>query len=124
VSLAPRLREGTYVFAVLPPGVSPTGAVAMMAEDEGVTVVVPAAVADERGLAGEFPSAWITLDAPTLLSGTGLMARVSTALADAGIACNPVAGFHHDHLFVPQDRAAEAVAILRDVELPDGIVRE
>jgi len=37
---------------------------------------------------------------------------VSAALAASSIGCNVVAGAHHDHLFVPFDRAAEALAIL------------
>ena len=32
--------------------------------------------------------------------------------ANAGIACNVVAAVRHDHLFVPADRGAEAVAVL------------
>jgi hypothetical protein len=47
------------------------------------------------------------------LPAGGLAAAVSGALAAAGIACNVVAAVHHDHLFVPQDRAAEAMEILR-----------
>lgn len=43
----------------------------------------------------------------------GLTAAVSRALADAGLSCNVVAGFHHDHLFVPYEDAEHAVEILR-----------
>lgn len=42
----------------------------------------------------------------------GLTAAVATALADDGIACNVVAGYHHDHLFVPAARAADAMESL------------
>jgi hypothetical protein len=37
---------------------------------------------------------------------------VAGQLARAGLSCNVVAGYHHDHLFVPYDRAAEAVQVL------------
>jgi uncharacterized protein len=37
---------------------------------------------------------------------------VTSALADLGIACNVLVGYHHDHLLVPFDRAEEAVAAL------------
>ncbi|HEY2126699.1 MAG TPA: hypothetical protein VGH77_05895, partial [Streptosporangiaceae bacterium] len=33
-------------------------------------------------------------------------------LARAGLSCNVIAGYHHDHLFVPHDRSAEAVTVL------------
>jgi hypothetical protein len=42
---------------------------------------------------------------------------VSGALAGAGIACNVVAGYHHDHLFVPWERREEALAILQRLAL-------
>jgi len=47
------------------------------------------------------------------LEGVGLTAAVTSALADMGIACNVVAGFHHDHLFVPWQRREEALDALR-----------
>jgi len=40
------------------------------------------------------------------------LARVTTALAQGGMGVNPVSGFYHDHLFVPEDRAEDAMAIL------------
>jgi hypothetical protein len=49
------------------------------------------------------------------LDAVGLTAAVSTALADAGLSCNVIAGYHHDHLLVPADRVAEALAVLSDL---------
>jgi hypothetical protein len=49
------------------------------------------------------------------LGGVGLTAAVAAALARQGIACNVVAGFHHDHLFVPWQRAEDALEALRDI---------
>jgi hypothetical protein len=49
------------------------------------------------------------------LDGVGLTAAVASALADAGIPCNMVAAFHHDHAFVPLDDAPRALAILQDL---------
>ena len=59
------------------------------------------------------PFARITLTVHSALEGVGLTAAVAGALAQAGIACNVVAGYHHDHLFVPWDRREEALAILQ-----------
>jgi hypothetical protein len=42
-----------------------------------------------------------------------LTAAVAGALAERGIACNVVAGFHHDHLFVPWGRRDEALVLLQ-----------
>ena len=78
----------------------------MIREDEGVTAIL----AGER--AGT-PFARITLTVHSALEGVGLTAAVSGALATVGIACNSVAGYHHDHLFVPWERRDEALAGLQ-----------
>ena len=77
-------------------------------EAEGVSAIVPAELAQ-----GEPAFARIVLTVNSDLEGIGLTAAVATALADAGIACNVVAALHHDHLFVPADRADEALAVLQ-----------
>lgn len=50
------------------------------------------------------------------LAAIGLTAAVATALAGAALPCNAVAGHHHDHLFVPSDRADDALRILRELQ--------
>ena len=37
---------------------------------------------------------------------------MAAALAAEGISCNVVAALNHDHLFVPVDRADDAIAVL------------
>ncbi len=54
----------------------------------------------------------ITLDVNSSLEGVGLTAAVSAALADRGIACNVVAAYHHDHIFVPEKDAETALDVL------------
>ena len=46
------------------------------------------------------------------LDAVGLTAAFATALAAAGISCNVLAGYHHDHVLVDTDRASEAVSVL------------
>ncbi|CCA53561.1 hypothetical protein SVEN_0274 [Streptomyces venezuelae ATCC 10712] len=57
-------------------------------------------------------AARITLRVHSALDAVGLTAAVAGALAEAGLSCNVVAGFHHDHLFVEHARAQEALAVL------------
>jgi uncharacterized protein len=45
----------------------------------------------------------------------GLTAAFATALANAGISCNVVAAYYHDHLFVPVQDAEKAMAVLRSL---------
>lgn len=54
----------------------------------------------------------ITLTVHSSLAAIGLTAAVSQALAAGGIPANIIAAFHHDHIFVPWDRRAEALAVL------------
>ncbi len=90
---------------------------AVIREEEGVTFVVPSEV--EGGDADHF--ARITLRVNSSLDGVGLTAAVATGLATEDIACNAIAAFHHDHLFVPWDRREDAVAVLR--KLSDDVRR-
>jgi len=85
---------------------------AMIVENEGVTSVVSVSDAERLGVTPEFVAAWLTLDVNSALDAVGLTAAVSSALAAGGIACNVLAGYHHDHLLVPEDDAARAVSIL------------
>ena len=73
---------------------------------------MPEHVAREQGESPRFVAAWLTLRVHSALDAVGLTAAVSRALADAGIACNVLAGFHHDHLLVPAARRADAIAAL------------
>ncbi|MGH3897551.1 MAG: ACT domain-containing protein [Pseudonocardiaceae bacterium] len=100
--LSPRLREGTYVYTSVPDAIPPGAAPAVFVrEDEGLTLVLPQQQADDLGLPYDFVAAWITLQVHSALTAVGLTAAVSRVLTDAGISANVVAGFTHDHLFVP-----------------------
>ncbi|TXS57499.1 ACT domain-containing protein [Streptomyces sp. t39] len=114
--MRPLLRPGRYVFTTVPEGV-PEGVapVVTVAEEEGLTLVVAQEAADAAGLAYDYVAGWITLRVHSALDAVGLTAAVSRALADAGLSCNVVAGFHHDHLFVPHEHAEHAVALLADL---------
>ncbi len=87
-------------------------AAATIEEAEGRTIVVPVEVARQHGFEPGFVAAWLTLEVHSALAAGGLTAAVSRVLADEGIPCNVLAGFHHDHLLVPADRADDAVAAL------------
>ncbi|MCX5213242.1 ACT domain-containing protein [Kitasatospora sp. NBC_00240] len=114
--MRPHLNPGRYVYCTLPAKV-PAGMrpVVTVAEPEGVTVVVSQQEADELGLRYEYVAAWITLQIHSALAAVGLTAAVAGRLAEVGISCNVVAGFHHDHLFVAADDAEAAVRALEEL---------
>jgi hypothetical protein len=119
-SLKPVLRPGTFVFAVVHDEALLEAVVpeVTIREDEGLTVIVRREQADALGLAHDhYVAAWISLRVHSALDAVGLTATVSTALAEAGLSCNIIAGYHHDHLLVPADRAAEALKVLSDLSL-------
>lgn len=119
----PELRPGVYVFATLAPGVpAPDGLTPVMQfrEAEGTTLVVERDAAAAAGIEAAFPARMITLRVHSSLEAVGFLARITTSLAEAGISVNPVSAFHHDHLFVPADRAGEALALLRGLARAAG----
>jgi hypothetical protein len=111
--MSPDLAPDTYVFATAP--AVPSGLVPLMAfrEDEGLTLVITADQARDHGWPADLPMRQITLRVHSALDGVGLTAAFSSALAAAGISCNVVAGYHHDHIFVPEADAERALTALR-----------
>jgi uncharacterized protein len=114
-SMEPELVAGEFVFVSVPEPVPDLPAVAMVQEPEGITYVVTRHEADARGMEYDFVAAWITLRVHSALDAVGLTAAVSTALAQAGISCNVLAGRFHDHLLVPADATQHAIDTLRDL---------
>jgi hypothetical protein len=115
--MAPARRPGSYVFCTTPDreraALALPQAIAVFAEDEGTSLVLAVAEAARLGFETSLPMACITLTVHSALDGVGLTAAVAGALAAEGIACNMVAGYHHDHVFVPADRADDALAVLQ-----------
>ena len=115
--MAPALLPGEYVFCTLPPGTEPLAGIvpfATVREAEGLTLVV------ERGLAPpdapcSAPMRAITLTVHSSLDAVGFIAAIARALADAGIPANVIAGYYHDHVLVPTERAADAMRALRAI---------
>ncbi|GLZ53164.1 hypothetical protein Acsp07_27810 [Actinomycetospora sp. NBRC 106378] len=109
-------RDGEFVYATVGAGHPATGrAQAVVVEDEGVTLVLRRADADALGVSYGFVAVWLTLTVHSALDAVGLTAAFSRALGDAGISCNVLAGFHHDHLLVPAAARDRALAVLRSL---------
>ncbi|OLY94135.1 hypothetical protein SAMN05444008_11041 [Cnuella takakiae] len=116
-TMQPMQQPGSYVFCTLvqlPPMLAPE-ALMIFREQEGITVIVTEAVAQQFGLPYSFVAAWITLQVHSALDAVGLTAAVATALTTAGVSCNVVAGYYHDHLFVPLAEGGRAVKVLEEL---------
>jgi hypothetical protein len=112
--MTPLLQDGDFVFCSLVDesrlaGLSP---LATFREAEGLSVILARSAAAAAGFDSGLAMRRITLQVHSALDGVGLTAGVATALADAGIPCNMVAAFHHDHVFVPAAQAEQALQVL------------
>jgi hypothetical protein len=114
--MKPEMQEGVFVFCTLPEGreiPQNLRPVHIFHEREGTSFVVRREQADAVGLPCQFASRLITLTVHSSLEAVGFLAAVTAPLAEAGISVNAVSAFYHDHLFVPVERAEEAMRILR-----------
>lgn len=120
--LEPERKSGEFVV-VSTTSESTLPALATVMEDEGTTLVLERHTADAFRLEYTATFAWITLTVNSSLEAVGLTAAVAQALAGRGIACNVLAGFHHDHLLVPFGRAGDALAALAELSASVGTDR-
>jgi hypothetical protein len=114
----PELQPGIFVFCTIAPNEPiPAGLNPLLTfrEQEGTTLVIPREEAEAAGMASAFPSRLITLTVHSALDAVGFLAAITARLAAAGISVNAVSAFHHDHLFVPSNRADETMAVLREI---------
>ncbi|WP_116106220.1 ACT domain-containing protein [Lewinella sp. IMCC34191] len=114
-NLSPERKPGTYVFTTVQDtaGIDLALPVATVREPEGTTLILRREIADGLGLPYPFAAAWITLLVHSDLAAVGLTAAVATALAERGMACNVIAGYYHDHLFIAEENAEDALEVLR-----------
>ncbi len=111
----PVLNPGAYVFSTVSTTntINKADILCEFKEREGITIILERDRADAYGLPYEFVAAWITLNVHSALEAKGLTAKVATALAGQNISCNVIAGYYHDHIFVPHKEGNKAVDILK-----------
>ena len=116
-SMSPHLNDGEYVFCTIADGQLPVGCeiIGSFREQEGLTVILERQQAERLGLGFDYVAAWITLNVHSALEAVGLTAAFASALGKAGISCNVIAGYYHDHLFVGKADAERAMHVLRQL---------
>lgn len=110
--LAPRLDPDPWVFVSLKNQPADSHPLMTFREEEGMTMIVHPDEARRLGLPGGPAFRRITLGVNSSLEAVGLTAAVASTLTAIGISANVIAAFHHDHVFVPADRAEDALACL------------
>lgn len=114
--MKPELQPGTFVFCTIPANERIPAAlnpVLTFREQEGTTLIILREEAEAAGLRYSFTSRLITMTVHSALDAVGFLAAITARLAEAGISVNAVSAYHHDHLFVPADKADDAMAALR-----------
>jgi len=114
-SMEPNLCDITYVFATVDNSFNGDVLSPLMTfrEREGTTLILEQQQAEAAGIKHEFPCKMITLNIHSSLEAVGFLALITQRLAKLQMGVNPVSGFYHDHLFVPMDRAQDALAELQ-----------
>ena len=117
-AMSPELREGEYVFSSIGPEefndrqVEPVG---WFREAEGISVILDRAAAQRLGIKQSSAFRMISLNVNSSLEAVGFLAAVTEKLAAAGVSVNAVSAFHHDHLFIPAEKADLAISLLNDM---------
>ena len=113
-TMKPKHNIGDYVFCVVEDlkGIDIDDIILFFKEQEGNTIIIKKELADNLKLDYSFVSGWITLTVHSSLEAVGLTAAFSKALFEAGISCNVVAAFYHDHIFVPKEDTEKAIDVL------------
>jgi len=114
--LSPVLNPQEYVFTTFADAQygdhSELQPLAAMQEEEGLTLIVPRAIADAQQIGYDGVFKCITLKVHSSLAAVGLTAEFSRVLTARNISANVIAGYYHDHIFVPPDRADDAMQAL------------
>ena len=121
--IKPEMHEGIFVFCMIAEGEAIPDTLHPLLtfrEQEGTTLVLLCEEAERAGLSYQFASRLITLTVHSSLEAVGLLAAVSARLTEAGIAVNAVSAFYHDHLFVPERRADEALSLLQNMSAQEA----
>lgn len=122
-SMQPELHDVEFAFVTFPGWKYGDGShlspIAAFKEQEGLSLVVPVERAEAAGLEFECAFRMIRLGVHSSLGAVGLTAAVASALTRRGISANVVAAFHHDHVFVPAERADEALRVLEGMDPSD-----
>ena len=118
--MTPMLADGEFIYCTTTDeniaGRACGGALAWFREKEGVSLILARTLAADFGFACDMPMRRIVLEVFSSLEGVGLTAAVASALSAHGIPCNMVAAYHHDHIFVPSDKAELAMEILTELQ--------
>ena len=88
----------------------------MFQEKEGVTLIITKQQAIDSHIDYESVYKLISLNVHSSLDAVGLTAAFSAKLAEKNISANVVAAYYHDHIFVPEEKAEQALMAICELQ--------
>ena len=118
-NLNPFLVEGEFVFASVDKHeLKDLDGIPLLVfhESEGTTIIIEKSIADQHEISYDSTWALITLKVQSSLTTVGLLKTITQKLGDNNIPVNVVSAVYHDHLFVPFEKAALALKLLKELQ--------
>ncbi len=114
-TMTPELQDGEFVFCSVSDREfehSRLSPLCIFREREGTTLILARDEAERHHIPYRYVARMITLMVHSSLDAVGFLAVITAKLADHAISVNAVSACYHDHLFVPVERADDAMRIL------------
>lgn len=119
-SIDPVLDERSFVFCSFPEfnweHVQQLNPIGFFHEKEGMTFIITLQKAIDKNIDYESVYKLISLNVHSSLDAVGLTAAFSAKLAEKNISANVVAAYYHDHIFVPEEKAEEALSAISEFQ--------
>lgn len=116
----PVLDERSFVFCTFPDfnsnDICRLNPIGMFQEKEGVTLIITKQQAIDSHIDYESVYKLISLNVHSSLDAVGLTAAFSVKLAEKNISANVVAAYYHDHIFVPEEKAEQALMAICELQ--------
>jgi len=118
-NLSPALLKDEYVFCTFKDSTygnfSDLEPFASVKEKEGLSLVLEKKKAESANIKFESIFCCISLGIHSDLTSIGLTAKISSVLCENDISSNIIAGYFHDHVFVPSHQAENALKVLHQL---------
>ncbi len=101
-------HEGVWRFETNADQLGASEAIMTFRESEGWTAILPIG----ENTPADNLWVWLEMSVHSDLNAVGFLARIAVTLSEAGVPCNAIAGYYHDHIFVPENKADIAVTAL------------
>jgi len=119
-NIEPVLDERDFVFCSFPlfdwDKIRELNPIGFFQEKEGMTFILNQKDAINKDIDYQSVYRLITFNVHSSLDAVGLTAAFSAKLTEKNISANVVAAYYHDHIFVPKERAEQALNAILELQ--------